>query len=129
GGRVVAYCACNANGRASYPWALPGAEAAQEALFAAALPAVRRRGVTRSFAAYRNDWPAVNEFLAKHGFTRVREMVNYIVHFVDMPTPAARTANTISPLRPDDVPALLALAPEVLRIKEPNALRDYLFKN
>jgi hypothetical protein len=129
GGKVVAYCACSANGRVSYPWTLPGAEAAQEPLFAAAVQAVRRRGVARAFAAYRSDWPAINEFFLQHGFQLAREMVNYLVHFVDMPTPAARTGSPIGPLRPEDVPALIALAPEVLRIKEPGLLRDYLFKN
>jgi hypothetical protein len=128
-GQLVGYCAGHANGRVSYPWTLPGAEAAQEPLFAAMVQALRQRGVARAFAAYRGDWPTINSFFTQQGFALAREMVNFVVHFVDMPTPAARAPNAIRTLVPADVPAVFAMAPEVLRVKTPEALHDYLFKN
>ncbi len=128
-GTVVAYCTWHPNGRVSYPWALPGAEAAQAPLFTAALKELGQQGVKRAFAAYRSDWPAINEFFVQQGFTLAREMVNFIVDFAEMPTPAARPANTMSPLQPSDVPALLQLAPEVLRVRTAEELHNHLFKN
>jgi hypothetical protein len=128
-GRVVAYCVCHTNGRVSYPWALPGAEPAQEPLLARALALLRQHQVTRAFAAYRSDWPTINDFFVQHGFTLAREMVNFVVHFSDMPTPAANAGNLFTPLRPDDMPALLALAPGVLRLRTPQALQKYLLEN
>jgi hypothetical protein len=128
-GRVIAYCSCHANSRVSYPWALPGGEAAQEPLFAAVLQALRQRGVSRAFAAYRNDWSSVNDFFTAHGFVLAREMVNFVVHFTDMPTPTARLSNLITPLQAEDMPALYALDSGVLRLRTPQALQNYLLHN
>ncbi len=129
GGRVVGYCSFHPNGRVSYPWCQAGAEARREPLFAAALDAMRGRGIATAFAAYRADWPAVNDFFTAHGFALAREMVNFVVDFNDMPTPSARMSSGVSPLTPADVPAVLALAPEVLRVRTPEALHAHLFKN
>jgi hypothetical protein len=128
-GKVVGYCTGHANGRVSYPWTLTGAESAKEPLLEATLAALKQRGVTRAFAAYRSDWPTINSFLTGHGFALAREMVNYIVHFTEMPTPAARSPGAIKPLLPADVPEVFALAPELIRVKTPEALHDHLFKN
>lgn len=127
--QVVAYCVSLPNGRVSYPWALPSYEAAQEPLMDAALEGLRRRGVARAFAAYRSDWPTMNEFFRDHGFAQVREMVNYLLDFADMPTPSVRPGGGTTPVTPEDVPALFALAPQVLRVQTHEALHRHLFKN
>ena len=129
GGRVVGYAAWNANGRVSFPWCLPGHEQHAEPLFDAVLEAVRGHGVRRAFAAYRGDWAGVNEFFLRRGFRQAREMINYVVEFMDLPTPAARPSNAITPLWPEDVPAVLALYPQAHRAATAAALHDHLFKN
>ena len=129
GGQVVGYCALQTNGRLSYPWCLPGHEAQANSLFDAALAALRQRGLRRAFAAYRGDWPAVNGFFLEHGFRAAREMVSFVMKFMDMPTPAARPSNAITPVTPNDVPAILALGTSVLRVETPEALHTHLFAN
>lgn len=128
-GQVVAYCAVLPNGRISYPWALPDHEAAREPLFAAALDGLRRRGVARAFAAYRGDWSAQTDYFRAHGFAQAREMVNYLLDFADMPTPSVRAGGATTAVTPQDIPALLALAPEALRVHTPEALQRHLFAN
>src|SRR6202034_649902 len=78
---------------------------------------------------YRDDWPSVHQFFLEHGFRRARDMVNYIMNLVDMPTPAARPSTAYTPLEPADVPALIAMAPEVLRTQDAEEVRRYLFHN
>jgi len=56
-------------------------------------------------------------------------MVNYMLDFVEMPTPAARASSTISPLTPADIPAVLALGAGVLRLNNPADLEAELFRN
>jgi GNAT superfamily N-acetyltransferase len=126
-GQTVGYASFHRNGRLSFPWCLPGHEGRAEALFAAVLEAMRGRGMGQAFAAYRADWPSVCEFFCNHGFTQVREMVNFAVDLVDLPTPAARLSSPITPLRPEDVPAVLALAPAALRVSSPTELETRLF--
>jgi hypothetical protein len=129
GGRPVGYATFHTNGRVSYPWCRAGHEGWTEPLFAAVLDAMRKRGLKRAFAAYRADWPRQREFFLAHGFRQVREMVNFVVDLVDLPTPSARAATSISPMTPADVPAVFALAPEALRVDSPEALREHLFEN
>lgn len=128
-GKVVAYCTGHLNGRVSYPWALPGSEAAQQPLFTAVLNALKQRGVTRLFAAYRGDWPTINDFFVQRQFKLAREMVNFLTHFTEMPTPAARAPSAIKPLLPEDIPAVLEMAPNLLRLHTPEAARAYFFNN
>jgi hypothetical protein len=128
-GQVVGYCVIQPNGRVGYPWTLPGHTAHAEPLLAAALAALAQRGVQRPFTAYRGDWPAINQFFVDHGFRTAREMVNFVMSFLDMPTPSVRPANSISPLQPGDVRAVLALGAGVLQVASEAALRDYLFAN
>jgi hypothetical protein len=128
-GQLVGYCVVQPNGRISYPWYLPGHEAAAGPLFDAALTVLRRRGVARAFTAYRSDWSAINAFFVGRGFRQVREMVSFAVDFLDMPTPTARPASAITPVSPEDVPAVLELGAGVLRDTTPEALREHLFAN
>src|SRR4051794_26244516 len=57
GDRPVAYAGFQANGRVSYPWCRKGHEALAEPLFARVLGEMKKRGLPRAFAAYRDDWP------------------------------------------------------------------------
>ena len=75
-------------------------------LFQRVLQAMTERGLPRAFAAYRGDWPAVLAFFQDQGFRPVREMVNFVLDLVDMPTPAARPASLVSPLQETDVRVL-----------------------
>jgi len=129
GGKVVGYCGYHANGRISFPFTLNGSEAAAEPLFQAAIDAMKARGIPSAFAAYRGDWPVAKEFFQGHGFRLVREMVNFIIDIVEMPTPAARPSLPFSPLKREDVPGIFELAPEALRARSAAELEKHLFEN
>src|SRR5204862_8365683 len=101
-GQVVGYCNFTANGRVSYPWTLPGQERAAAPLFAAARAGLKASGLTRAFAAYRGDWTAVVDFFRQQGFAHVRDMVNYVVDFNDLPTAASRANPAVTPVKPED---------------------------
>jgi hypothetical protein len=128
-GRPVGYVTFQPNGRVSYPWCRKGHEAHAGPLFDRALAEMKARGQTRAFAAYRADWPTVAEFFQAQGFRPAREMINYAMDLVDMPTPAARTSSVITPLKPEDVPAVFELGQGVLRQADPAALEAHLFRN
>lgn len=129
GGQAVGYVTFQANGRISYPWCRKGHEAHAGALFDRALAEMKARGHRRAFAAYRADWTAQGEFLRSRGFAPAREMVNYVMPLVDMPTPAARTTSVITPVRPDDLPVVLELGKGVLRCSDVASLEGHLFRN
>jgi hypothetical protein len=129
GGEVVGYVAANPNGRVSYPWCRKGREACAEPLFRHVLEALGKRGLAKLFAAYRADWPAVQDFFRGHGFVQAREMVNFYLDLQDMPTAPARRASNVTPLERADVAALFALAPLVVRCGSPKELEKYLFDN
>ena len=130
GGRVVGYSSFHpVNGRVSYPWVLKGREAHREPLFTAVLDEMRKRGPKTAFAAYRADWPAVTQFFQAHDFRLVREMVNFVIDIVEMPTPAARPSLPFSPLRREDIPAIRDLSPEALRVGTAAELEKHLFEN
>jgi hypothetical protein len=128
-GRPVGYAGFHTNGRVSYPWFRKGHEAAAQPLFDRVLQAMKERGLERAFAAYRADWPVQQEFFQKHGFQPRREMVNFALDLVDMPTPMARPSSTVGPATPDDVPAILELGANILLLRDRAALEGYLFHN
>jgi hypothetical protein len=127
-GRPVGYTAFQPNGRVSYPWCRKGHEAAAQPLFERVLQAMKERGLTRAFAAYRSDWTAQQQFFQSNGFQLRREMVNYVLDLAEMPTPMARPSNSVGPATPNDVPAILEMGSNVL-IRERAALEQYLFHN
>jgi hypothetical protein len=129
GGKPVGYALFNPNGRVSYPWCLPGHERHATSLFEQVVAAMQQRGMRKAFAAYRGDWPTVCDFIRQHGFTQAREMVNYMVDTVDLPTVPARPSSTITALREKDVRAVLNLAPEALRVSTPEELTEHLLHN
>jgi hypothetical protein len=129
GGQIVGYATYQPNGRVSYPWTRKGHEAQAEPLFQAVLDATRKRGLKQVFAAYRADWAPVVAFLQAHEFKQAREIVNFVVDIVEMPTPAARPSLPFSPLHRDDLSGIIALCPEIFRGKNAKELEPYLFGN
>jgi hypothetical protein len=128
-GRPVGYITFSDSGRIGYPWCRKGRENHAEPLFEQALVAMRQRGLGRAFAAYRGDWEPVWQFFAGHGFSPAREMLNYVMDLVEMPTPAARSSSPITPLTEDDLPAVAEMGQGVLRVHNTEALRLHLFEN
>lgn len=128
-GKPIAYGSFHANGRVSYPWCRKGHEAAAQPLFEHVLQAMKARGLTYAFAAYRADWPAQLAFFQHNGFELKREMVNFVLDIVEMPTPSARPSAAIGPAMPQDVPTILELGANVLRLHDGPALESYLFHN
>jgi len=128
-GRVVGYAGFHPNGRVSLPWTLPGFEACAEPLYARVEDAMRARGLSGAFAAYRADWPSVHAFFEQRGFRKARAMVNYIIDLLDMPTPSARPSSSLAPVTSDDVPAILAMGAQALRVQTAAELERHLFKN
>jgi hypothetical protein len=128
-GQAVGYATFHANGRVSYPWCLPGHEEQAEALFQAVVDAMRQRKLKKAFAAYREDWPVQQQFFLAHGFAKARDMVNFVLDMVDMPTPAARRSTGCTPFRPADLPAIAQLVPEALRTTALAELERYYLKN
>jgi GNAT superfamily N-acetyltransferase len=129
GGRPIGYAAFHANGRVSYPWCRKGHETAVQALLDRVLQEMKQRGLTRAFTAYRSDWTAQLEFFRGNGFQPRREMVNYVLDIVEMPTPMARPSSSIGPATADDVPAILEMGANVLLMRDRAALEQYLFHN
>src|SRR5258708_3049986 len=74
GGAVVGSPLFPPSGRVSYPWCLPGFEAARQPLFDAVLDAMTGRGHAEAWTAYRPDWSPVLEFFRERGFAPAREM-------------------------------------------------------
>src|SRR5262249_16483538 len=128
-GQVVGYATFQDNGRVSFPWCLPGHEAAAEPLFKSVLDTMRRRGRKTAFAAYRGDWPHVKDFFLVHGFRQSREILNFLLDLTDMPTPPARPSSTLQPVRPEDLPAVYELARPVSRLRTAADFERYLLHN
>ena len=129
GGRPVGYASFHLNGRVSFPWCRKGREQYAEPLLEAVLQAMRARGLPAAFAAYRIDWPVQRDFFLAHGFTLAREMVNFVMELVDMPTPSARPTVVIEPMTAADAPAVLALAPKEFHTRDAAALERHLLHN
>jgi hypothetical protein len=129
GNRPVGYATFQHNGRISFPWCRKGHELFAEPLLDRVLASMQQRGMRRAFAAYRGDWPLQLEFFLAHGFQQTREVINYAVDLVEMPTPAARTTTGITPLTPADLPAVLELGAGVLRVTDLPRLETQLFRN
>jgi hypothetical protein len=128
-GRPVGYATFHRNGRVSYPWCLKGHEKHGESLFESVLQGMRQRGLKTAFAAYRADWPAQRDFFLGHGFRPAREMINYVLDLVEMPTQRGKHPTLLSPGQPADVPAILGLFPPALRVATAEDLDRHLFHN
>jgi hypothetical protein len=129
GPRAVGYANFHSNGRASFPWTRRGFEEVAGPLFDHVLAAMKDRGIKQVFAAYRGDWAPQREFFLARGFAARREVINYVMDLAEMPTPAARAGSAFGPLTVEDIPAVLALAPSLLRARTPAELTQHLFHN
>jgi hypothetical protein len=56
-------------------------------------------------------------------------MVNFVLDLADMPTPAAIAPSNFAPLAPHDVPAILGLCPQALRVHATEELERHLLHN
>jgi hypothetical protein len=128
-GKVVGYATFHPNGRVGYPWCRKGHESAAESLFEAVEKAMKNRKISLAFAAYRHDWPPPKDFFTHHGFRVAREMVNFVVDQVELPTRTGKLSNPLSPMTREDIPAIFALAPNVLRVSSAEGLEKHLFQN
>lgn len=129
GNQPVGYVALNRNGRASCPWCKAGFEALRGSLFDALENAARKAGMHKLYAAYRGDWPEPAEFLMQRGFKRVREMVNFVVEVIDLPTMSIRGGLPIRRMRPDDLPALRKMGGALFADLPANDLQKQFFAN
>ena len=127
--QVVGYCTLEpSQGRISYPWCKKGFEALAVPLFESALHAARERGLSKVFAAYRQDWVGVLGFLESNGFSKARDIVNYVTSPLDLPTIASRGGLPLRRLQPSDLPALAEMGRGLIRIP-PEKMEAYYFSN
>jgi hypothetical protein len=127
-GRLVGYVSFDWSGRVHCPWCLPGHERLAHQLFGAALRALAERRVTCVFAPCRADWAQQVEFFEDHGFTKVRDVVNFTQSFADLPTMFQRPGLNVALVKPQDIPAIETLVPGFLRVYG-RELEDYLLHN
>jgi hypothetical protein len=127
-GKVVAYTTFEPTGRVHYPWCLPGYERMAHMLLVAVLRDLAGRQVTRASVTCRPDWPDQVEFFEDFGFEKVRDVVTFAQSIGDLPTMFQRPGLNVTLVQPDDVPAIEAMVPGLLRIKG-KPLADYLLQN
>jgi hypothetical protein len=128
--QVVGYAVFCANGRVSYPWCLPGAEAAREPLMEALLDGMRRRGLAEAWAAYRADWSTVLHFFEDHGFFEKRQMINFLADAAMMPDrPEIPDDRIIERLDRGEVAQLASLSPGLFASIEPRSLEAFFWEN
>ncbi len=129
-GEVVGYAVFGENGRISYPWCLPEAQAWREPLLEAVLAEMRKRRLSEAWAAYRADWSSVLGFLDAQGFLEKRAMINYAGELSGLPRrdhlPADRS---IERLKREDLPKMLALAPRLFAGTDAQAMERYFWNN
>jgi hypothetical protein len=125
-GGIVGYAVFGSNGRISYSWCLPGAETWREPLLETVLYAMKGCGLTTAWAAYRADWSPVLDFFRQHDFVETRRMINYVADVSRIPDrgqlPPARG---IEPLKPEETPRLIELAPALFPDSDASALAQF----
>jgi hypothetical protein len=125
-GEVVGYAVFGSNGRVSYPWCLPGAEAQREPLLDTVLAAMQTRGLPEAWAAYRGDWTGVVDFLRAHKFRDKHTMINYLAEVSRLPAPAeVPSKRRISPLQRQDLAQLIALDPSLFAFVDQEELERF----
>ena len=90
---------------------------------------LRKHGLPCAWTAFRAEWGPFSDFFQAHGFRPVREIINYVMDLVAMPTPAAKVGIGFTPLTAEDLPAMLSLTPNVLRARTPEELGQHLLHN
>ena len=117
-------------GRISFPWCLPGAEAAQEPLLEQIVREMKSRGIPNAWAAYRGDWLQVIDFLRERGFTQNRSMINYVAETSRIPALGQLSSNRLmTRLDRSELPRLAALAPVLFAELDVHALEQFFWEN
>lgn len=128
-GRVVGYAVLNPNGRISYPWCLPEAEGQRAPLLEAVLEALARRGCREAWVAYRDDWTPVLDFFRDHGFSRRREMINYLADVDRLPRIPLPLGQEIVPVMAEGLRRVLPLGQGLFPEEDPEFLEDFFLTN
>lgn len=131
-GRVVAYATFSPNGRVSVPWCLPDASRHVDALFGVLLGTMRERGLRRAWAAYRDDWIGVREFLHRNGFDTAYEMLNYVTATANLFAPSASPVQSsvrIHPIERNRVSEIRSLEPTAFGVETVDELAAAWFDN
>jgi hypothetical protein len=127
---VVGYAVFNDNGRISYPWCLPDARDVREPLLETVLDALRQRGVFEAWAAYRADWPSILNFFTECSFNEKRIQINYVRELGQLPWNSGLPPDrTIAPLKQEDLPQLVALAPALFCDSDLPTLASFYWNN
>jgi hypothetical protein len=125
-GGIVGYAVFGCNGRVSHPWCLPGAETWREPLLETALAAMRERGLAVAWAAYRADRSPVLDFFHQHEFAPTRRMINYVADVSRLPVRTQLPQDrVIEPLKPEELPQLLELAPALFPARDAAAIARF----
>lgn len=127
-GKVVGYATFDPAGRVQYPWCLPGYERLSHMLLVAVLRDLAGRQVQSASVTCRADWADQVEFFEDHGFEKVRDMVTFTQSLSELPTMFQRPGLNVTLVRPDDIPAIEAMCPSLLRLRG-KPLADYLLRN
>ncbi len=129
-GEVVGYAVFGENGRISYPWCLPLAQAWREPLLEAVLAEMGKRRLSEAWAAYRADWSSVLGFLDEQGFVEKRAMINYVGELSGLPRPGQLPADrSIEPLRREELPRILSLAPHLFAGTDAQTIERYFWNH
>jgi hypothetical protein len=130
GGDLVGYAVFGPNGRVSYPWCLPGAEAWREPLLEAVLAAMRERDLAAARAVYRADWSPVLEFFRQHEFVESHRMINYVADVSQLPARGQLPSDrVIVPLKTEEIPRLIGLGRSVFPEGDPAAIERFYGDN
>jgi hypothetical protein len=127
GNRLVGYATFQLNGRISFPFCRAGHEDVARPLFQKVLQTMAERGLTSAFAAYRADWSVPRDFFRSQDFRLSREVINFILDQVDMPTRPGRRNNPLTPLRREDLPAIVEMGEGILRETSLERLEQHFF--
>jgi hypothetical protein len=129
GDEVVGYAVFNPNGRVSYPWCLPGFEAARGPLLSGVIASMTARGLPEAWVAYRADWSPLLAFFAEHGFAAVREMVNFIAEVATLPRTAVPPELALGLLDLRDLPRMMELGGSLFADVDPDRLGGFFWGN
>ncbi|CAN5874659.1 hypothetical protein BH23PLA1_BH23PLA1_02830 [soil metagenome] len=128
-GQIVGYALLNLNGRVSYPWCLPGAEAVREPLLQGVFEELKRRGISEAWAAYRADWKEAQNFLQSQGFEIRREMVNYVAEVDQLPDRPIPEGRSIIPWVRLERPGALSCFGNLFSTEDADAFPHFYLNN
>ena len=127
--QCVGYISFHQHGRVGYPWSRPGKESCQSLLLDEALSRLKQQGRTKTFAAYHAGWSKVADFFQSQGFEQKREMLNFVMGLLDMPTASPVVNLQIKPIQPEDVPAVMELVRPISLADSDDMLKDSWMNN